>query len=351
MGYRIRAVQSKNRAWKLIHCSRVGGVRKETDTPVSLYRPLGFLPSMDLEAAKRHCSAINKDAERKRHTERAQSISLALDDKELTLNIKFPAHFLSEFEAIFLRFDKDPIVWRSAKQIIIAVNKDPEDWCYFKQLFYTQFKKSAYSVSYVQKLLYWINQWGNFVSRKKKVYYEPIPNPKGIEKQRLVDKRTGTRAASPLTPEELQRHADKLDPKHYNWLYLSTWLGLRPAEIDALQDNTSYRIIYDELPVIWIYQAKLVGIEESARWKPIPLKFPEQAACVQIITGLSFKRPLNKTIRKIFGEGKKCYSGRKGFTDLMLSKGCSLEAISQWLGHSTLDRTWKSYKDKKKVLV
>jgi hypothetical protein len=33
------------------------------------------------------------------------------------------------------------------------------------------------------------------------------------------------------------------------------------------------------------------------------------------------------------------YGGRKGFTDLMLSKGNTIENISIWMGHSTLDRT------------
>jgi hypothetical protein len=42
------------------------------------------------------------------------------------------------------------------------------------------------------------------------------------------------------------------------------------------------------------------------------------------------------------------YGGRKGFTDLMLSKGNTIENISIWMGHSTLDRTWRSYKQKMK---
>jgi len=47
-----------------------------------------------------------------------------------------------------------------------------------------------------------------------------------------------------------------------------------------------------------------------------------------------------------FGRGYDLYSGRKGFTDLMLTKGQSLENISIWLGHSHISRTWASYRDK-----
>ena len=60
-----------------------------------------------------------------------------------------------------------------------------------------------------------------------------------------------------------------------------------------------------------------------------------------------FKRPLVKTIRKYFGDGHDCYGGRKGFVDLMLSKKQTLENISIWMEHSTLDRTWRSYKNKR----
>ena len=41
----------------------------------------------------------------------------------------------------------------------------------------------------------------------------------------------------------------------------------------------------------------------------------------------------------------------KGFVDLMLSKGHELENISVWMGHSTLDRTWKSYKQRTKYHI
>ena len=61
-----------------------------------------------------------------------------------------------------------------------------------------------------------------------------------------------------------------------------------------------------------------------------------------------FKRPLRKALRKYFGAGVTLYAGRKGFTDLMLSKKHSIENISVCMGHSSLQRTWRSYKNRKK---
>jgi hypothetical protein len=47
-------------------------------------------------------------------------------------------------------------------------------------------------------------------------------------------------------------------------------------------------------------------------------------------------------------QGGILYGGRKGFVDLMLSKEQTFENISVWMGHSTLDRTWRSYKQRRK---
>lgn len=53
-------------------------------------------------------------------------------------------------------------------------------------------------------------------------------------------------------------------------------------------------------------------------------------------------------MRRYFGEGVTLYAERKGFSDLMLSKNQTLENISIWMGHSTIQRTWTSYKQRRK---
>jgi hypothetical protein len=49
------------------------------------------------------------------------------------------------------------------------------------------------------------------------------------------------------------------------------------------------------------------------------------------------------------GENNSLYGGRKAFTNLMLSKNQMIENISQWMGHSTIDRAWKHYKSRRIV--
>src|SRR4051794_9202590 len=84
------------------------------------------------------------------------------------------------------------------------------------------------------------------------------------------------------------------------------------------------------------------------RWKPIPIIFDQQHFALKLIESGNFRRPLMKTVRHHFGSGKTLYAGRKGFADLMLSKNQSIENISVWMGHSTLQRTWYSYKQRRK---
>ncbi len=71
------------------------------------------------------------------------------------------------------------------------------------------------------------------------------------------------------------------------------------------------------------------------------------AISLRIIQSGNFKRPIAKTMRQYFGYGTNLYGGRKGFSDLMLSKGQSLHNISIWMGHSSLERTWRSYKNRR----
>ena len=109
--------------------------------------------------------------------------------------------------------------------------------------------------------------------------------------------------------------------------------------------------LFNGRKVLWVYQTKIIALPEVDRWKPIPILYPEQEVALKILEERGFKRPLVKTIREHFGKEISLYGGRKGFTDLMLSKGNSLESISIWMGHSTIGRTWKSYKNRRKYHI
>jgi hypothetical protein len=160
--------------------------------------------------------------------------------------------------------------------------------------------------------------------------------------------------ADPLSPQELIEKRNLLLGYNYHWLHLSVFLGLRPEEVDSLKDKKTFRVdAQDGTPILWVFQSKLVGVSEEEAWKPIPLILREQEMCLEIIASGDFKRPLNKTLRKIFTSKRITgYSGRKAFTDLMLSdagKNQNLEEISIWMGHKTIETTWKHYKQKQVV--
>ena len=95
----------------------------------------------------------------------------------------------------------------------------------------------------------------------------------------------------------------------------------------------------------------MTGLPREDRWKPIPILYDEQKFGLKIIENQNFKRPLVKTIRKHLGDGYRLYGGRKALTDLMLSKGHELENISIWMGHSTINRTWRHYKNHRKFHI
>jgi hypothetical protein len=101
--------------------------------------------------------------------------------------------------------------------------------------------------------------------------------------------------------------------------------------------------------VLWIYQTKLTSLPPQLRWKLIPIILPEQEVALEIIRTRMFKRPNVKIVKKYFGPDTTLYGGRKGFTDLMLTYQQDFIHISQWMGHSSIERTWRNYKSKKIV--
>lgn len=128
------------------------------------------------------------------------------------------------------------------------------------------------------------------------------------------------------------------------------FFGLRPSEIDALTNPKHYKLEFDpqnQIDVIFVYQNKLKHLAETKRWKVIPLHEPEQKTALEYIKNKEFKRPLTKTLKRLFEtKGIDTYSPRKGFTDLMLGRGYQLEDISTFLGHTSKETTWKHYKNK-----
>jgi hypothetical protein len=369
VGYVIRKLQAKTRSWKVQYQSRIGGPLKTRDVKETELLALGFKPEMSLEEARSIVASLNVREGNERLGRKKLAIRERLESETRALDAWFPKTDLTEFEGRELyrlikpdtvAHQKRAIHWKAAKETIASVELEPSEWGQERARFYDYFLEREWSPSYVQKIVPLVNKWGSFYSRRRKLYFEPVPLPDGNDLEVLAEayheRRAGlTQESKPLSPQALERARSKLEPGQYAWLYLTVWLGTRPLETDNFkkpQGRRAWELKYKgKTPVLWVYQTKLhgKGLTEAQRIKPIPLICKEQLRCLEIIQSGRFKRPLVKTIVRHCGEGINTYGGRKGFTDLWLARGQSLENISIWLGHRSIERTWKSYKDKETV--
>ncbi len=377
MGYFVKKLPHKKSAphWKVqfvsyknedIKDSTASKPKLEWDVKKPRWYALGFHPHMTLEEARARAKQLNAQLHIKNQEKRVRIIAKEQDKTRRRYDAVLPQEFVAEFEDRFIRkrdsqteqklrkSTRAYITWRAAQRLIIAISVEPSEWFYHTHRIYDYFFNQKMSLRYLQGVLRMANLWGFFISRKLGHPFLPVSSPRGYERQRLIDanlEKTNTaRPSKPISPMELTNVDGKLNQKNANWLFLSIWFGLRPKEIDSLQDKATWnlQLLHGERKVLWVFQTKVVSLPHEERWKPIPILFEEQQIALRIIESGHFQRPLGKTLRKHFGVGVTTYAGRKGFTDLMLSKGQSLENISVWMGHSTLQRTWRNYKNKQR---
>ncbi len=373
MAYRVSKVARKSGPqFKLRYEWFESGKRKSRDVPKKEWTNYGFYEVMTLEQAQAQRDSLNAAEHEKRHQERRNKIAVRLKDQAIAQLAHLPAGLIGEYEEkLFGRTHqtkKLSIYWANVKSILTTVKLEPALWVDNKGQFYDLFLKRKYSMSYVRTLVSMLNAWGKFYSRKTQKFFDPLPTPISQERERIADanymarnkpvKTTkeeksysrGNKESLPITPKMLTDAQSKFLPEHYNWLYLTVWFGLRPIEVDGLKDPRGFKIEqHGNIKVLSVYQSKLTAIAREKRWKLIPCFLPEQREALEIILSGKFRRPLTKTVTNWFNAGVGLYGGRKGFVDLMQGHGQSLEDISQWLGHTTIERTWKSYKNKQKV--
>jgi integrase len=270
---------------------------------------------------------------------------------------EFESHLADLTMGMSNRLDTILKHWATTQKIIVKLEMDPKDFYVLRYKIYAYFMNQRYSLDYAGKFLRMLNLWGHFFSRHTNTFFQAVPKPNMNEQQRFIEARedkVGVRKeAKPLDFSTLKKTkstfeiAGLLD--QWNWLYIALWFGLRPTEVDNLKEKKYWKISFDvknKVSVLNVFQTKLTSVPKDKRWKPIPIYFDKQKQALKLIENLALWRPLSKTIAKYIGEGFENYSPRKGFTDLMLEKGFSLEDISVFLGHSSIDTTWKHYKNK-----
>ena len=315
---------------------------------------------MTIEEAQAQARSLNAQEELKRRAEQR----LVIDAKKAEQTLVFDAFInpmdKAEFERKYLfqavpeaarARHKNNSYWQAAQSAIATLQLDTEEWSEMKRTFYAYFAEKTISPSYARKIMAVLNLWGAFQARKYRKMYLPIPHPRGRDASMIADayfeRSGGGQASHALTPELLETARSNLKPEQYHWLYLTVWLGLRPEEADSVKDLKCTKVVGN---VVHVYQSKLTSIPRAERWKVVPIREPEQKLCLDIIASLPIHRPLNKTIGKYAKDEKITgYGGRKNFTDLMLDRGHRLEDISQWMGHHSIDRTWRSYKNRQRL--
>lgn len=377
MGYYVKSLPSKKSEpkWKVQYVSfkkqdvinsLAKKPKKTWDITKDRWTGLGFYKYMTLEEAKSRANQLNTQLHVRRQEERIKE----LEDKNRAFQKRFdsvfPDEFLVEFERRFIkvrdndvdsgrrRTSRARVVWKAAQKMIVAIGLDPSDWFYSLYDIYDYFYSVGYSIRYASSVLKFANLWGFYFCKKTGRAFLPIPFPRGYERSRLIEayyekSNTKRKPSKPLEPQNLYSAKGRMKEEQFNWLYLTVWFGLRPKEVDNCKDDSLWKIEeHNDRKILWVYQTKIIALPPDDRWKPIPIIFDEQEFALRILKEQNFSRPLVKTIHRYFGEGIDCYGGRKGFADLMLSKGQSIENISIWMGHSTMDRTWRSYKQRKK---
>lgn len=326
---------------------------------------LGFTDSMSLEQARARAHQLNQQGA----VERAEARSVAriaerVDRDRLhhsafvpeDLNLAFLKHLEVNVTGSEIHLEKLKMTWATAKKMIISLKLTTEFFSENKKQFYRYLANQEYSLDYSKKILRMVNLYGRFCAKLTGKYFEQVPNPRGHDRELINDSYfesdSFVGASEPLTLDLLESLREQLPPEQHSWLRVSVWFGLRPSEIDQIladRNTKHWRIEPGDPDVLWVYQPKLTSKPREQRWKGIPVLYKEQQEALSVLFEGKAAKPLTKTLKSKTGMHTTLYAGRKGFTDLMLDKGQSLDHISQWLGHSTTQMTLTRYKDKRRV--
>jgi len=336
----------------------------ETKLTPTVMHDLGFRDDMSADAASKHVKNLNARSadERKMQSKKAKASEnlhhLALVKNSIVpdeMSEAFVKHIKQNWYGGDYNLRKMIQHWNLVQRIVTELNLQPHEYFKSQRQIYKHFEQLEFSKSYVEKLLKVLNAWGEFYSEEKQTFFKKVPNPKGIVLEAIIEASDADGAgADPLNEKTLAKLKLVLPAGQYEYMRACLWLGLRPSELDqVLADPSKMKThIQGQTPIASVYQAKLNAVAKSKRWKLIPCFHAEMVAAVKDIEAGVPKKPLVKTLRKAVPElpAIGLYSGRKGFADLMLAYGQTLENIAAWLGHSSIERTWKHYKNKSNVV-
>jgi hypothetical protein len=333
--------------------------RDDKYVPPGEYKLHGFSTELSFEEAQKRASDLNAQAEVKRYAakkadaaervrEEAKAFEAFVTDEE-----EFLKYAEANLRFASIKSNKFQSHWHRTKAMIAELKLTPPEFEDNARKIYRYFADRAHAIGYCQKLLRCLNLYGKFYAKRYKVYVAEVPYPSGYDKSDIEDAYFEANPdggeSKPLSPALLAKLKD-LPEEQYNWMHLSMWLGLRPNEVDLLKKSGQIKWeTVEGVTVLWVMQDKLKKLPRPKRWKLIPFVEPEQADLKALIESGKFERPLVKNIAARIGDGYTLYAGRKGFEDLMMTRGHAFDHVSQWLGHQSLNRTWNNYVDRTKV--
>lgn len=365
--------------WRVMFESWKDGKKKQTQISQAMFAELGLTPTMTVAQARAEIKKYNKIRKTSLKITGSQVRALRrLEELKAIDKTLFPTDLVDEFVMRVqagsegeLRFKNRLITnFKIVMEMTKELKLQPHDYYENMDLMVAYMKndKRKYSVSYCRDIFHMLNKWGVFYSRKNKSFFEPVEQLRSKTKRaisKIHKDKTGVRKESqPLTEELLKKVRSKIDDtqldeiKKYNWLFISFVFGLRPSECDDAIANPTIEN-HGGVPVLMVVQSKLTNVDdEEETEKRIPIIYEEQDKALKLIEKKQAKRPSPKWVDKHCKDDRKTYDanfkydlycGRKGFTDFLLSKGQSLEQISIWAGHKSIETTWHHYKDKRSV--
>lgn len=368
--------ERQNGKWRVLFQNWSGGKKQKPEQiPPAMYPELGLTSEMSPSEAKQAITEYNLIRKKDIRITQSQIRALKRLDEIAQYNkVIFPPDMVKEFVNRLLsasdgkpRFKKRLLRnFQIVQQMAVELNILPHDYeanldkitNYFKD------ENRKYSVSYCKDIIWVLNRWGHFYSRKRRTFFEPIGKLR-IKTQNAIStiqkEKSGVRKESlPMTSDLLKTLRSKIDTnkleelQKYNWVFISFVFGLRPSECDSAIKEKSITEI-NGIQTLKIIQTKLTVVDEKEREKRIPVICEEQAEALEYIKKGQAKRPTPKWVAKYLKKSETSnetfdlYCGRKGFTDFMLDKGQSLENISIWCGHKNIETSWKYYKDRNRL--
>lgn len=378
--------KGRNNSWYLMIETYLGGERKQRSVEQARFNELGLTKTMNIEQARVRVREINKLDKNKKSEYRARIFSAKRAEWQKAVDkIYFPPEIMEAFltdiyDSPGMKKKYQNRIVRCFEVITEMIPKHvqalPHQYNSSIKKIISYFCKQKYSISYSSDIIMVMNMWAKCYAKHKGVYADLIEklNPSFREaiKDAHITKEVAVRKrALPITRAELENMyllIDKSDEEQmsfYRWIRASWFFGLRPSELDRFIVNKEKieRVVFEKgVKCIVVKQTKTVN-KSGVRltYKKIPILSSEQDEALEDILNFSAIRPdpswmdqhLRIKNKKYKPEGHKfdCYSGRKGFIDLMLSSDYNqkLENISVYLGHSSVSTSYTHYKDKENL--